>query len=90
MTLVFFYWTMSLRTLIRKIKQTVRPVLVTRRGEPVALNVPAPEPEKPKNWLGIYAEKGRIVDDIISPAEGPEDWEVLNEGDKCTISAWEK
>jgi hypothetical protein len=44
----------------------------------VALNVPPPEPEKPKTWLGIYKEKGRIIDDIISPACALEDWEVLN------------
>jgi len=81
---------MSLRTLIRKIKQTVRPVLVTRRGEIVALIVPSPEPEKPKKWLGMCKEKGRIIGDIISPACALEDWEVLNEGGKCTISDWEK
>jgi prevent-host-death family protein len=65
-------------SLLKKVKQTGRPVLVTRRGEPVALIVPPPVPEKPKTWLGIYAEKGRIVGDIISPAGAPEDWEILD------------
>jgi hypothetical protein len=43
----------------------------------VALIPPPPVPEKPKTWLGIYEEKGRIVGDIISPAGAPEDWEML-------------
>jgi prevent-host-death family protein len=64
--------------LLKKVKQTGRQVLITRRGEPVALIVPPPVSEKPKKWLGIYAEKGRIVGDIISPAGAPEDWEILN------------
>ena len=34
-------------------------------------------PEKPKTWLGIYEERGRIVDDIISPAGSLDDREVL-------------
>jgi hypothetical protein len=44
----------------------------------VALNVQPPEPEKPKTWLGMYKEKGRITGDIVSPAGALEDWEVLN------------
>ena len=65
-------------SLLKKVKQTGRPVLVTRRGEPVALIVPPPVPEKTKTWLGIYKERGRITGDIVSPATVPEDWEILN------------
>jgi antitoxin (DNA-binding transcriptional repressor) of toxin-antitoxin stability system len=65
--------------LLKKVKQTGRPVLATRRSEPVALIPPLPpEPEKPKTWLGIYEDRGRIIGDIISPAGALEDWEVLN------------
>ncbi len=41
---------------------------------------PAPASEKPKTWLGMYKEKGRILGDIISPAAAPEDWETANNG----------
>jgi hypothetical protein len=44
----------------------------------VALIAPPPVPEKPKTWLGIYRERGRIVGDIISLACAPEDWEIVN------------
>jgi hypothetical protein len=44
----------------------------------VALVPPPQEPEKPKTWLGIYKEKGRIIDYIILPVCALEDWEVLN------------
>jgi hypothetical protein len=44
----------------------------------VALIPPPQVPEKPKTWLGIYEERGRIVGDIISPVGALEDWEVLD------------
>jgi prevent-host-death family protein len=67
-------------SLLKKVKQTGRPILVTRRGEPVALIVPPPMPEKSKTWLGLYKDTGRITGDIVSPAAAPEDWEMLDHG----------
>ena len=67
-------------SLLKKVKQTGRPVLVTRRGEPVALIVPPPEPAKLRTWLGMYQEKGRITGDIVSPVTSPKDWEILRHG----------
>jgi hypothetical protein len=43
----------------------------------VALIPPPQVPEKPKTWLEIYKERGRIIGDIISPAGALEDWEML-------------
>ena len=44
----------------------------------MALIPPPQEPKKPKKWLGLYKDKGRITGDIVSPATALEDWEVLN------------
>jgi prevent-host-death family protein len=65
--------------LLEKVKKTGQPILVTRRGEPIALISPPPRPEKPKTWLGSFKSKGRIVGDIVSPIADERDWEALRE-----------
>jgi prevent-host-death family protein len=54
-------------TLLDSVKDTGRSILVTRRGEPVALITPPPKPKKPESWLGMFQSEGKIVGDIISP-----------------------
>ena len=63
---------------LKKVNQTGKPILVTRRGKPIALVTPPPLPPKPKSWLGSFSNKGRITGDIVSPAVAPEIWETLN------------
>ena len=63
--------------LLDKVRRTGKPLLVTRRGEPIALITPPPEPEKPSSWLGSFKPSGNIVGDIISPALDESEWEVL-------------
>lgn len=66
----------SCLALIKKVQRTGEPLLITKRGEPVAQVVPPPPPEKPATWLGSLRSTGTIVGDIVSPL--PErDWEVL-------------
>jgi hypothetical protein len=36
-------------------------------------------PTPPTQWLGVLAETGRIVGDIVSPASDESDWDVLSE-----------
>lgn len=60
-----------------QVRKTGRPVLVTRFGLPVAEVMPPPPPEKPARWLGVMAGTGRIKGDIVAPASGEQDWEVL-------------
>jgi len=62
-----------------RVKQTRQPILVTRRGEPIALIEPPPQPEKRKSWLGMFSSRGRITGDIISPALDSGEWEVLDQ-----------
>ena len=62
-----------------RVKQTGQPILVTRRGEPIALIEPPPQPEKCKSWLGMFSSRGRITGDIISPALSSDEWEVLEQ-----------
>ena len=63
--------------LLDKVKRTRKPLLVLRRGEPVAQVIPPPLPKKPKTWLGSFRSTGKIVGDIVSPVLEEDDWEVL-------------
>ena len=62
--------------LLGKVKRTGKPILVIRKGEPLALVSPPPEPKRPAGWLGTFQSSGRIVDHIVSPALDETEWEV--------------
>ena len=59
--------------LLDEVEQKREPVLVTKKGRPIAKVIPLEPEEDP---LAIYRfGGGKIVGDIISPANDPEDWE---------------
>jgi prevent-host-death family protein len=62
-----------------KVKRTGKPVLVTRRGVPIAMIEPPPPPELKESWLGAFKYKGKIIGDIVSPPSNETEWGVLNE-----------
>ena len=64
--------------LLELVRKTRKPIWVTRLGEPVAEVVPPTAKPKKTQWMGSMEGTGRIVGDIISPANDEEDWEVLN------------
>jgi prevent-host-death family protein len=64
---------------LERVRQTREPILVTRRGVPVAEIKPPPE-EHAGSWLGAMAGTLDIVGDIVtSPAEPEDTWEALRE-----------
>ena len=65
--------------LVDMVKKTGQPLLITKRGEPIAQVVPPPEGEKPTPWLGCMRGTGTIVGDVMSPATDEEEWEVLRD-----------
>jgi len=64
--------------LLDQVQKTKKPILVTRRGRPVAEVVP-PSPVRSDDWIGSMAGKSKILGDIISPANDEADWEVLRD-----------
>jgi prevent-host-death family protein len=60
---------------MEQVRSTRAPVIITKRGKPIAKLVPAdPAPE----WVpGRLAGKIEILGDIVSPVVPPEDWEAL-------------
>ncbi len=63
--------------LLAKVKRTGQPILVTRKGEPIAQILPPPPPEKPRSWLGAFQTTGEILGDIVAPAVEAHEWESL-------------
>jgi len=64
--------------ILEKVNQSDESVLISRKGKFLAKIVPLLFSEK-KSWLGCMAGTGRIVGDIISPAEDVSVWEVLTQ-----------
>jgi prevent-host-death family protein len=46
--------------LLDKVKKTGKPILVTRRNEPIALITPPPKPKQPACWLGMFQDSGLL------------------------------
>lgn len=64
--------------ILDQVHKTKRPVRITRRGKPVAEVVP-PMPESRNDIFGFMKGSVEILGDIVSPANDPEDWEVLRD-----------
>lgn len=64
--------------ILERVRRTGRPVLVTRRGVPVAQVVPPPPPQPgAKSAFGALAGTARELADLVEPLPA-EDWEVLS------------
>lgn len=62
---------------LEEVRVTGEPIVVTRRGVPVA-EVSAPSiTERPRRRLGVMHGRGRILGDIVAPACEPSEWDVL-------------
>jgi prevent-host-death family protein len=61
--------------LIEDVRTTREPILITKRGRPVAKLVPVET--SADNFIGRLEGIVRIVGDIQSPVEPPESWEAL-------------
>jgi prevent-host-death family protein len=63
--------------LLERVRKTGEPILVTRRGMPVAQILPPPSPEPEENsGFGCMRGTIEITGDIVKPLPA-EDWEVL-------------
>ena len=62
-------------TVMEEVRATREPVLITKRGRPVAKLVPPDSSSD--DFIGRLEGIVRVVGDIESPVEPPESWEVL-------------
>ena len=63
---------------LERVKLTGNPVLITKRGDPIAVVTPPPLPPKKTSWIGMYKDQGKIIGDIVGPVIDDSDWEVLS------------
>ncbi len=61
--------------LMDEVAKTHEPVIVTKRGKPVAKLVPVESEDERKSWFGYMAGTIEITGDIMAPIED-EDWEA--------------
>ena len=54
-------------SLLKRVKQTGEPLLVTLRGEPIAQVVPPQVQPERHSWLGSARDTGKTVGDVVSP-----------------------
>ncbi len=65
--------------LLERVRQTKKPLRVTRFGKPVAEIIP-PSPETaPDDWLGSMKDSVKILGDIVSPVIDEKDIEALRD-----------
>lgn len=67
-------------SLLQQVSKTKQPIRVTRFGKPVADVVPPAEAQVDRNtWIGSGKGTAKILGDIVSPANAPDDWEALRD-----------
>ncbi|MGH9380153.1 MAG: type II toxin-antitoxin system Phd/YefM family antitoxin [Thermoanaerobaculia bacterium] len=52
------------------------PLVITKRGKPVAQLVPAPV-KRLDDWAGAMRGTGEILGDLVAPAVEPDEWAAL-------------
>lgn len=62
---------------LERVRRTGTPVVVTRRGQPVAEVVPPSLASAGEPWLGAMRGTATIDGDLVAPSTEPGDWEVL-------------
>jgi antitoxin (DNA-binding transcriptional repressor) of toxin-antitoxin stability system len=65
--------------LLTDVKNTGKSMIVTRKGEPVAIVSPPPPPPQKESWLGSMKDTIQITGDIMSPVVDENEREVLND-----------
>lgn len=65
--------------LLKNVKQTGQPILVTLRGEPIAQVVPPQIERDEQHWLGMSRGTGTINGEIVTPTG--ESWDVVDEAE---------
>jgi prevent-host-death family protein len=64
---------------LERIRRTGRPLLITRRGKPIAEVIPPSLATTGSSWLGSMRGTAQIVGNIVEPAGSAGDWEVTRE-----------
>ncbi len=61
---------------LERVRQTGRPLLITKRGVVIAQVLPPPPPESPGSGFGVMAGRAVELGDIVAPLDEGE-WEAM-------------
>ena len=67
----------NVRAIIAAVKRSDKSVLISDKGKLLVKIVPVSSSDQ--SWLGCMKGTGKIIGDIVSPAESTEAWEVLSQ-----------
>jgi prevent-host-death family protein len=62
---------------LERVRRTGRPVLITKRGEPLAEVIPPSAATIGADWLGALKGAARVSGDIVGPVSALDDWDAL-------------
>ncbi|HSD29543.1 MAG TPA: type II toxin-antitoxin system Phd/YefM family antitoxin [Vicinamibacteria bacterium] len=63
---------------LKRVKRTRRPVVITRFGRPVAQVIPPPPQAARPAWLGAMAGRVKICGDVVGPVAEARDWAAIS------------
>lgn len=78
-SIAIFEFKATCLSVLEKVRRTGQPILVTRRGEPVAEIVPPARPSATRDWIGSAVGSGRIVGELVAPAADPSEWTAFRQ-----------
>lgn len=62
---------------LEQVRRTGTPVVITRRGKPIAEVVPPSLASSGTGWLGTMRGSASIAEDLVAPAGEADDWEAF-------------
>jgi prevent-host-death family protein len=63
---------------LERVRRSGRPLLITKRGKPIAEVVPPSTSDTGEAWLGAMRGSARITGDIIAPVVPAGEWEATS------------
>lgn len=63
--------------MLERVRRTGTPILVTRRGKPIAEVIPPSLASAGTEWLGAMRGSATITGNLVAPASDAADWEVF-------------
>ena len=67
----------NVRAIIAAVKRSDKSVLISDKGKLLVKIFPVSS--SGQSWLGCMKDTGKIIGDIVSPAESTEAWEALSQ-----------
>ncbi|MEP6495664.1 MAG: type II toxin-antitoxin system Phd/YefM family antitoxin [bacterium] len=76
-TITISHFKATCLAVLETVRATGQPILVTRRGQPMAEIVPASPAKTGSSWIGSLRGTVRARGDIVAPAAAEDDWDAL-------------